>query len=76
MARGLLDECYRTRSPEAVQKLRDAHLVRSLTVNLAKAKYLCGAKGIETEEFESLLSELCLFISRENGASAPHKTGV
>lgn len=64
VSRGLLDECYHTQSHESLHKLRSAHLVKALTLSIAKVKYI--QRGTNNEElgsnemdkFECLLSEV------------------
>lgn len=69
VTRGLLDECYRTRSPVAIQNLKDAHPVKALTVSIAKVKQVnmvenCGEFN-EMEQFERLLNEVRSFFEED-----------
>ena len=61
LARGLLDDCYNTQSGEALHKFRSAHLVKALTVSIAKVKYMRRDVS-EMEQFECLLMEVEEFV--------------
>ena len=67
LSRGLLDECYTTRSFESLERLRSAHLVKFLTVSIAKMKYMNCATGSEVLHVESLLNEIQEFLELSLG---------
>ncbi|KAL7553503.1 hypothetical protein ACHAWF_016778 [Thalassiosira exigua] len=66
LTRGLLDECYRAQSHEALHNLRSAHLVKTMTVTLALVNYLNCVSDKEVEGFRLLLNELNEFLSWHN----------
>lgn len=70
VCRGALDECYYTQSHESLEKLRREHLVKSLTVSIAKVRYN-GVFGFnEMYQFENILKELEEFLQLNLAARA------
>lgn len=62
VARGLLDEFYKSKSKESIEKLRNAHTVKALAVSIGAMKQLLGSEDICVHvnllHFSQLLKEV------------------